>query len=494
MDNAAGRNAGRFLWWVAGADRDILAGCPKGDQLFISHLGIALECAFLFVFFITSIAINVAFPHLSVFAAGWAVLFAALIGTTIFLIDRSFIISDWDWQASVRRDELARAGWETLDSTAQFTLPAPSHAFARVRRSTAIIFRLLLSVAIGYSIASFLELVIYKDEIRVEIEAKHYRDNKAIYDRIGERQHELAYEIDRARENRDRLQTEADKIESEVTQAVANPPKSPSQQAVAEIDVRLAALQDVLRAEELKARTLDENIVAERFGTKLHDGNTGIRGEGRHYQTNVELKRLSDATIAGLRADIARADADRGQALRQIQTEAAQTAAANDRFLAELKGRSDRLGKALSAAQAKYEGLVNGRGEALAAFTAELKTAANFVPISYGVASQFHALRALYAVYGNWAEFIMIKALIILLELTPIIMKVFLSPKTLYAVRLDAKRRESSYADLDAELALRQQHLRKKFDAAIDERMDERGLDLLRKDNVTPFVETRGAG
>ena len=88
----------------------------------------------------------------------------------------------------------------------------------------------------------------------------------------------------------------------------------------------------------------------------------------------------------------------------------------------------------------------------------------------------------------------MIKALIILLELTPIIMKVFLSPKTLYAVRLDAKRRESSYADLDAELTLRQQHLRKKFDAAMDERMDERGLDLLRKDNVTPFVETRGAG
>ena len=39
-----------FLWWVAGADPDLLSSCPKGDQIFVQHLAIALIGAFSFVF------------------------------------------------------------------------------------------------------------------------------------------------------------------------------------------------------------------------------------------------------------------------------------------------------------------------------------------------------------------------------------------------------------------------------------------------------------
>ena len=226
MNETSGKPTNRrFLWWVAGADNEVLAECPKGDRLFVSHLGIALCCAFLFVFLISAISINVAFPNLDTFAKGWSVIFAGLIGVTIFLIDRSFIISDWDWQASLRRDELAKAGWENLETPSPLSVSTPSRAFARIRRSTAIAFRLVLSLAIGYSIASFLELVIYRDEIRTEIEAQHDSDNKSIYDRIGERESELAYEIKQARETRDRIQTDIATIEGQITEAVSNPHK-----------------------------------------------------------------------------------------------------------------------------------------------------------------------------------------------------------------------------------------------------------------------------
>ena len=168
-------------------------------------------------------------------------------------------------------------------------------------------------------------------------------------------------------------------------------------------------------------------------------------------------------------------------------------ASANAAHAAGLKARADTLHRSFADAQSKHEKLIESRGEALATFTAELKRSPDFLPISYGVASQFRALRAIYNNYGNWVEHLMVKALIVLLELTPIIMKIFLSPKTLYAIKLDAKRRESSYEHLDHELALRQAHLRKKFDAAMDEQMDGRGLELLRKDNVASFKEAKGA-
>lgn len=483
----------RILWWIAGADGEVLADCPKGDQLFVSHLGIALSCAFLFVFLITAIAINVAFPNLDAFAQGWAVLFAALIGTTVFLVDRSFIISDWDWQASLRRDELARADWERPDMPSPLGPSWQSRAFARIRRTTAILFRLVLSVAIGYSIATFLELVIYRDEIRPQIEAQHYRDNKSIYDRIGERQNELAYEIKLARDTRDRLQMRAATAEDQIADTIANPPKGPSQAKVADIDRRIGVLEKEMAAEEAKARTYEENVVAELFGTKVNDGNSGIEGQGRRYQTNIELKKISETRIASIKNQLTSASGAKREALEGIEKEQEAVAAATRSRLAGLREQAQALRTSGAEAQTKYERLIDGRSEQLAAYTADLKRSADFLPISYGIESQFRALRALYETYGNWAEHWMVKALIMLLELTPIIMKIFLSPKTLYAIKLDAKRRERSYEHLNVELSLRQEHLRRKFDAAMDEQMDGRGLDLLRKDNVTPIKEAKGA-
>ena len=144
------------LWWIAGADARILAQCPRADQVFVQHLGISLIGAFLFVFLITSVSLLIAFPGLTErpIALVFAFSISFLIATMVFLIDRLFIQSDWDWQAAKQRREIARADWEA--ATPQVKLATRASEFGLLVRARRFLtrfmvvsFRILLSVAIG---------------------------------------------------------------------------------------------------------------------------------------------------------------------------------------------------------------------------------------------------------------------------------------------------------------------------------------------------------
>jgi hypothetical protein len=484
----------RCLWWVAGADSDILLECPKADQVFVSHLGIALICAFLFVFSCTLISLSVAFPLSE--AGGYAVtaFFAFLIAATIFLIDRSFIISDWDWQASQRRAELAQAEWEDKLSNplAAAEVERSSSWLRGSMRAAAIGFRLALSLAIGVAIASFLELVIYRDEILPSIQRQHYLDNREIYDRIGEREREIKREIEVVRSERDRLQSELRDVERRITDLRLSPSPVPSDTAVKDIEARVASIDQSIAQELEKNQTYAENMIAERNGTRLRSGNSGIPGEGRDFRTNRELKELSDAKLARLGKERAEAEEQLASARTAAADERARLASSEASAGNELETLAAARRSYLEATQKKLEETTADRSRQLELYKAQLMNSPEFIPISRGIASQFRALRELYSSYGNSIEKWMLKGLIVLVELTPIIMKIFLSPKTLYGVKSESLRREKTFHHLDRELELRQQHLRKKYEAKFEERIDGRGLDSLARDNVKPIRETMG--
>lgn len=132
------------------------------------------------------------------------------------------------------------------------------------------------------------------------------------------------------------------------------------------------------------------------------------------------------------------------------------------------------------------------REPAIEEFAATLKSKPNFIPISFGVASQFRALRTLYREYGSTFEMYMIKLLIMLLEMTPVLQKWLMSPTTLYATRLDAIKRAGAYELFEEELQMRQEHLRKKAYAARDEQLDRENIERLRRANVTSLHERQG--
>ena len=146
----------------------------------------------------------------------------------------------------------------------------------------------------------------------------------------------------------------------------------------------------------------------------------------------------------------------------------------------------------LSQAQQRLTELENRHDPAILEFANGLKAKPGFIPISFGVASQFRALRTLYAEYGSTFEMYMIKLLIMLLEMTPVLQKWLMSPTTLYAARLDATKRFGAYESFEEELRRRQEHLRNKAFAERDEQLDRENIEMLRRSNVTPLHERQG--
>jgi hypothetical protein len=61
----------------------------------------------------------------------------------------------------------------------------------------------------------------------------------------------------------------------------------------------------------------------------------------------------------------------------------------------------------------------------------------------------------------------MVKILIMLIELTPVLQKLFLSPKTLYALKLDSERKQKAYEHLKQTLTWEREEIAERETARI---------------------------
>ncbi len=486
-----------ILWWIAGADADVLAECPRGDQIFIQHLGLSLVGAFAFVLIISAVSILVAFPDLSknLVSMILAPCFAFLIAAMVFLIDRLFIQSDWDWQAGTQRRELARAAWENAslkEKLVEKALNSDWRITQALKRFLLITFRVGLSAAIGLTIASFLELVIYKDEIKTVVQRLHYEENKGIYNEINTRTAQLDEEIAKARSERNRLLVPRASAEAELNRLELLPPPLPSDKVVSDIDAQIAELRAKISQEEAKIKQYNEDMVAEVHGSLINPWNTGIEGFGPRYQTAHDLKALSESAITHYRSDVDALQTQKKHAVANRDAELEEAKRKVNEQKLGLRAHIAEVAGSLSRAQVHLGELEAKREPAIEEFAATLKSKPNFIPISFGVASQFRALRTLYREYGSTFEMYMIKLLIMLLEMTPVLQKWLMSPTTLYATRLDAIKRAGAYELFEEELQMRQEHLRKKAYAARDEQLDRENIERLRRANVTSLHERQG--
>jgi hypothetical protein len=479
----------RFLWWVAGADQKILAECPEADQIFIQHLGVSLTIAFFFVLCATSTAALVAFPSVGVLGTAVALAMAALVACSVFLIDRLFIQADWDWQARRQHDELTRAAWQHHRETDSDVLPPQpvSRLQTGLGRMAVVGGRLALATAIGFTVASFLELVIYKNEIGAEIYKIHYQENQDVYARIQARQDQIDADVANARGQRDRLQEIVAQAQVRLDKVIGTGPLTPSANRVAEITAEIADIQKKMDAASEDSAQQQRQMVCERYGTGLNPNCSGKSGQGNWYATARDLKAQADAQVRAYQAQITTLIAQRQQAETAVQQEATDATGNFNGEVANVRAAVTAAIAAREAAQAKYDELNDGRDKAVAAYIDVLKSAPDFKPISFGMASQFRALGALYTSYGIQLEKYMVKLLIMLIELTPVLQKLFLSPKTLYALKLDSHRKRNSYEQLEDAISARKQHLLNLEDQARGDRSDSR-VARLRRDNIRDFA------
>jgi hypothetical protein len=292
-----------------------------------------------------------------------------------------------------------------------------------------------------------------------------------------------------ARAERDRLSAVVAEVQARLDKMQGSGPATPSASRVAEITAQIADLQKKVDAAAAESAQQQRQMVCEKYGTELNPNCSGKSGQGNLYATARDLKAQADAQAKAYQAQINDLMTQRQQA----ETSAVQEATASaGSFNAEVDGVRAELSAANTArdvAQAKYDALNSGRDKAVADYINVLKSAPDFKPISFGMASQFRALKNLYTSYGIQLEKYMVKLLIMLIELTPVLQKLFLSPKTLYALKLDSDRKRVAYGQLEEALAARRQHMASLEEDARIERGEQRGVARLRRgDNVRDFV------
>src|SRR5262245_49647996 len=83
----------RFLYGVAGVDRETLATCPASDRLWATQLGFSLCLSFVVVFGVSFHATGYMIENAWLRAA-----VALVIALTVFMFDRALYQSDWFYQ------------------------------------------------------------------------------------------------------------------------------------------------------------------------------------------------------------------------------------------------------------------------------------------------------------------------------------------------------------------------------------------------------------
>jgi hypothetical protein len=482
-------NRKRTLWWIAGADQKILAECPEADQIFIQHLGVSLTIAFFFVLFATGTAALVAFPDVGPLGTLVALIMALLVACSVFLIDRLFIQADWDWQARKQHDELVRTAWVEDHAAVEGGPLRQSRLRTGLGRLAVVGGRLALATAIGFTVASFLELVIYKNEINAEIHTLHYQENVDVYARIQARQNQIDADVASARAERDRQTAVVADVQTRLEKAQGTGPLTPSANRVAEIGTQIADIQQKLDAAAAESAQQQRQMVCEKYGTGLNPNCSGKSGQGNWYATAHDLKIQADNEVKAYQAQIAGLMSEREQAEGSMQKEAATASGSFNAQVANIRSELTMATATRNAAAQKYDELNAGRDKAVADYIGVLKSAPDFKPISFGMASQFRALAVLYTSYGIQLQKYMVKLLIMLIELTPVLQKLFLSPKTLYALKLDSDRKRRAYEHLEGAMAARRQHMASLEEESRMERGELHGVARLRRgDNVRDFA------
>ena len=414
----------RALVAIAGVDRDTLKTCPATDKLWAAHLGFALALSFIVVLGISFHATGymIADPWMR----GAVSLVIAL---TVFMFDRALYQSDWFYQGFL---------WQSAPNGDASGGRSP-------RRLLRIAIRLAMSFGLAWVIAVFLELAIFSDTIGDKIKRDHVTANQPVFQKIEQYQAELSSEIEQRRKNLAALETlYRDELAAPAVSETPEPAQlGDFEQQIKALDAQENELRAELRQVQEQVKTYAADMNAEQLGQRLNASNSGRAGVGPRYQFAKQQKEVYEAQAAARESEIAQLRAKR-EDLRNTQTRiAADAAARRDQARAAVQGKRDALRSQVERAREDLNALEASRLTRVEDFRQKTLAASDFQKLKDDPLSRMTAYQELKSdpkdgetiTLFSW----MTKFLIIFLEIVPVVAKLFFSPPSVYAARVQAQ-------------------------------------------------------
>ena len=417
----------RLLWHIAGVDRATLATCPVTDKVWAAHLGFSLVLSF-------TVVLGISFHATGyVIADPWVRLLAAtVVALTVFMFDRALYQSDWFYQGILQRG---------FDPASPDDRP---DRWRPLRRFFRITIRLTISFALAWIIAVFLELAIFSDTISEKVKRDHLAGNQPIFQKIEGYEAQLDREIEQRRQ-----QLVAAEALYRRELGTAQPPEAapPAQldeleQQIKGLDAQEQELRGELRQLQGKITGYAEEMNAEEVGRKLNPSSSGRAGTGPRY------------TFAKQQRDVYTAQrAERERELRELAARREELRSTQGRIAADAAARRNQAREAVASQRGALEAQVDVARRELAAleaarlakvaeFRSQALAASDFQKLKDDPLSRMTAYQELKSDPKDGATITlfswMTKFLVIFLEIVPVVAKMFFSPPSVYAARIQA--------------------------------------------------------
>jgi hypothetical protein len=411
----------RLLCKIAGVDPGALEECPRTDSIWAAQLGLSLVLNFLLVFGLTLYSVGYFLPELPT-----RVLVALVVAAVLVMFDRALF--QFDWFTIALLQEVQELNPHRATRFQDF--------LAIARPFWRLALRLMISLAIAYTLSVFVELAAFDSAIRERLTAENYVENTAyraqlaVFDRgLDQQRAALTKRIGLLEDEIEAVQKGRAHAEQDDYDLL--------RRSAAEARTRITGLEETVAANEKRIRDLDEDIYSERYGLKdkpYRTGKPGCEPGGVCYDMVLTVKGLHEAN-ATLRKDSEELRA-RIQELDDKASDALQRRNASDRGL--IASRHQEIEKL----QAEAGALESRKPVLVSAYEAELRRDGTYRPLLDDPMIRIRVLDELRRdpVKGPaiTSMSLLIRAFIAFLELAPVLAKIFFAPPTVYSARIRA--------------------------------------------------------
>jgi hypothetical protein len=407
---------------IAGVDPAALEECPVTDRIWAAHLGLALVLNFFVVFGLTLYSVGYFLPELYS-----RVLVALVVAGVLMMFDRALFQFDWFTVAMLHEVRELNRTRKTLFQG----------ILAVARPVWRLSLRLMISLAIAYTLSVFAEIAAFDGAIRERLTADNYNENQPFRDRLAAFEKELDQKRAAYTERIARLDGEIASMQKGFVSRTEQDEYETLRRNAADARTRITTLEATLAENERRIRDLNEDIYSERYGLKDKPYRTGRPGCEPGSVCNdlvLTVKETREANLA-LRNDIERLQRS-AQEQDDKATELLKQRNAADAAQIEAKRREI---ETLRAEAAAFE---TQRPARMSSYEAELKRDGTWRPLRDDPMIRIRVLDELRQdpVRGSGITQMsyLIKAFIAFLELSPVLGKIFFAPPTVYSARIRA--------------------------------------------------------